>query len=311
VAYEASSHGLSQFREGLRVVAGGFTNLSRDHLDYHETMEAYFAAKMRLFDEVVADGGSAVVWADDAWSEALAHVAARGLTALTVGEGRERSAWRAAPHATGQVLELERRRHAQGDPAADRGLSGGQCAGRGRAGDRQRRRWRAHARCALAAATGARAARTRRDQPRRARRSMSIMPIPPMRSRRRCARMWAAADHGARRGGDRDSGKRGPMGAAACAGSDVVIVTDDNPRGEDPAAIRAAVMAGCDCQRRAKWPTPRRHRRCREPAGAGDIVLVAGKGHEQGQIVGRGEAMRVLPFDDVQVARECVGEITG
>src|SRR5690606_22004239 len=70
VAYEASSHGLSQFRnEGVRVVAGAFTNLSRDHLDYHPTMEDYFAAKMRLFDEVVADDGTAVVWMDDAWSK--------------------------------------------------------------------------------------------------------------------------------------------------------------------------------------------------------------------------------------------------
>jgi UDP-N-acetylmuramoyl-L-alanyl-D-glutamate--2,6-diaminopimelate ligase len=112
-------------------------------------------------------------------------------------------------------------------------------------------------------------------------------------------------------GGDRDAGKRAPMGAAACAGSDVVIVTDDNPRGEDPAAIRAAVMAGCDgkavevADRRAAIAA------AVSQAGKGDIVLVAGKGHEQGQIVGRGEAMRVLPFDDVQVARECVGEITG
>jgi UDP-N-acetylmuramoyl-L-alanyl-D-glutamate--2,6-diaminopimelate ligase len=101
------------------------------------------------------------------------------------------------------------------------------------------------------------------------------------------------------------------MGAAACAGSDLVIVTDDNPRGEDPAAIRAAVMAGCSekavevADRRAAIAT------AVSQAGAGDIVLVAGKGHEQGQIVGRGEAMRVLPFDDVQVARECVGEIAG
>ncbi|MCH7627712.1 MAG: UDP-N-acetylmuramoyl-L-alanyl-D-glutamate--2,6-diaminopimelate ligase, partial [Proteobacteria bacterium] len=75
VAYEASSHGLDQFRnEGLRVIAGAFTNLSRDHLDYHATMEDYFAAKMRLFDEVVADDGCAVIWADDAWSaQAVEH----------------------------------------------------------------------------------------------------------------------------------------------------------------------------------------------------------------------------------------------
>jgi UDP-N-acetylmuramoyl-L-alanyl-D-glutamate--2,6-diaminopimelate ligase len=90
-AYEASSHGLAQFRnEGLPVAAGGFTNLSRDHLDYHADMDAYFAAKMRLFDEVIVDGGAAVVWADDAWSDrAIAHAKARGLRLLTVGEKGE------------------------------------------------------------------------------------------------------------------------------------------------------------------------------------------------------------------------------
>jgi UDP-N-acetylmuramoyl-L-alanyl-D-glutamate--2,6-diaminopimelate ligase len=85
----------------------------------------------------------------------------------------------------------------------------------------------------------------------------------------------------------------------------MVIVTDDNPRGEDAGLIRAAVMAGCTIASDVREVgTPRRDCRRRGAAGAGDIVLVAGKGHEQGQIVGRGEAMRVLPFDDVQVARE-------
>ena len=93
VAYEASSHGLDQYRnEGLRVVAGGFTNLSRDHLDYHATMDAYFAAKMRLFDEVVAPDGTAVIWADDAWSaKAIKHANMRGLKLFTVGAGGDGS----------------------------------------------------------------------------------------------------------------------------------------------------------------------------------------------------------------------------
>jgi len=95
------------------------------------------------------------------------------------------------------------------------------------------------------------------------------------------------------------------MGAAAVAGADHVIVTDDNPRGEDPATIRAEVMAGCDG--RAVDVGDRRSAitAAIAKAKAGDIVLIAGKGHEQGQIVGRGEATRVLPFDDVAVAREC------
>jgi UDP-N-acetylmuramoyl-L-alanyl-D-glutamate--2,6-diaminopimelate ligase len=105
-------------------------------------------------------------------------------------------------------------------------------------------------------------------------------------------------------GGDRDQGKRADMGAVAARLSDVVIVTDDNPRSEDPAAIRRALLEGA--------PDAREIGDRREAIAAavamarkGDIVLIAGKGHEQGQIVGAGESERVLPFDDVSVAREC------
>ncbi len=91
VAYEASSHGLDQYRsEGLTVAAAAFTNFSRDHLDYHGTMEAYFEAKMRLFDEVVDGQGAAVVWTGDPRSgEVIDHARRRGLTLLTVGPGGE------------------------------------------------------------------------------------------------------------------------------------------------------------------------------------------------------------------------------
>jgi UDP-N-acetylmuramoyl-L-alanyl-D-glutamate--2,6-diaminopimelate ligase len=106
-------------------------------------------------------------------------------------------------------------------------------------------------------------------------------------------------------GGDRDAGKRAPMGAAAVAGADLVIVTDDNPRGEDPAAIRAEIMAGCDGRARDIGDRRSAITAAIAEAKAGDIVLIAGKGHEQGQIIGRGDAIRVLPFDDVAVAREC------
>ena len=99
---------------------------------------------------------------------------------------------------------------------------------------------------------------------------------------------------------------KAPMGAAALAGSDVVIVTDDNPRGEDPAAIRAMVLEGAAGAREVADRREAIAAAVAE-AGEGDIVLVAGKGHEQGQIVGRGENARVLPFDDVKVARECAG----
>jgi UDP-N-acetylmuramoyl-L-alanyl-D-glutamate--2,6-diaminopimelate ligase len=104
-------------------------------------------------------------------------------------------------------------------------------------------------------------------------------------------------------GGDRDPGKRGPMGAAAAANADKVIVTDDNPRGENPAAIRSAILASAG---RAEEIGDRRSAIAAAVAAAGpdDVVLVAGKGHEVGQIVGRDADMRVLPFDDAQVVRE-------
>ena len=106
-------------------------------------------------------------------------------------------------------------------------------------------------------------------------------------------------------GGDRDQGKRPDMGRIAAAQSDLGIVTDDNPRSEDPATIRAMVLAGGTGQLRDGGE--RRAAICLAlaEAGAGDVVLIAGKGHEQGQIVGAGDTMRVLPFDDVTVAREC------
>jgi UDP-N-acetylmuramoyl-L-alanyl-D-glutamate--2,6-diaminopimelate ligase len=110
-------------------------------------------------------------------------------------------------------------------------------------------------------------------------------------------------------GGDRDHGKRGPMGAAAASGSDLVIVTDDNPRGEDPAAIRAAVLAGAGDRAQEIGDRRAAIGAAIEQAQEGDIVLIAGKGHEQGQIVGSGTETRVLPFDDVTVARECAGGI--
>jgi UDP-N-acetylmuramoyl-L-alanyl-D-glutamate--2,6-diaminopimelate ligase len=111
-------------------------------------------------------------------------------------------------------------------------------------------------------------------------------------------------------GGDRDMGKRAPMGEVAAAHSELVIVTDDNPRGEDPAAIRLQILAGATGAREVG---DRRAaiRAAIAEAGAGDIVLVAGKGHEQGQIVGAGDTVRVLPFDDVTVARECAAELAG
>ena len=137
VAYEASSHGLAQYRnEGVRVVAAAFTNLSRDHLDYHKDMEDYFAAKMRLFDEIVTDGGAAVIWSDDVWSpRASEHARRRGLRLFTVGEAGDGNVdgirlLARSPTQLGQELELE-----QGTP-----LRGQEPIRQGR--DRNRYRYR-------------------------------------------------------------------------------------------------------------------------------------------------------------------------
>ena len=315
LAYEASSHGLAQFRnEGPRVAAGAFTNLSRDHLDYHATMDDYFAAKMRLFDEIVADEGAGVVWADDVWSQrATERVRGRGLRLLTVGE-RGDSIRLLARSATllGQTLEIayEGAQHTVTLP-----LIGAYQAAN------------ALVSAALVIATGGDADET----------FAALARLQPVRGRLERAALTPAGapvyvdyahtpdaleaaiaalrPHTAGRliavfgaGGDRDQGKRPEMARKACALADVVIVTDDNPRGEDPAAIRAMILAG------AKGAREIADRRAAIAAAvgearSGDIVLIAGKGHEQGQIVGAGEDMRILPFDDVEVARECAGAI--
>lgn len=312
VAYEASSHGLDQFRnEGLRVTAGAFTNLSRDHLDYHATMDDYFAAKMRLFDEVVSDDGTAVIWADDAWSnKAVEHAGRRGLRLLTVGEqGASVRLLSRTPTQLGQVLEIE---HEGTTRKVTLPLIGAYQAAN------------ALLAAGLVLATGGNPARTfealSRLQPVRGRLERAAInragaPVyvdyahtPDAIE----AAIAALRPHVAGRlitvfgaGGDRDGGKRPEMGRAACAGSDVVIVTDDNPRGEDAASIRAAVLAGCDAHAREIGDRRAAIAAAIAMAVRDDIVLVAGKGHEQGQIIGRGDAARVLPFDDVQVAREC------
>ncbi|MXO72793.1 UDP-N-acetylmuramoyl-L-alanyl-D-glutamate--2,6-diaminopimelate ligase [Alteraurantiacibacter buctensis] len=317
VAYEASSHGLSQYRnEGLSVAAGAFTNLSRDHLDYHAGMEDYFAAKMRLFTEVVRDGGTAVIWADDEWSaRAMAVAQQRGLALLTVGEGgKTLHLVSRVPGHLGQDLEIVyegvtrkvRLPLIGAYQVANALVSAG-----------------------LVLATGGEPAHVfdalSRLQPVRGRLERAVIaqggaPVyvdyahtPDALE----AAIAALRPHVTGRlitvfgaGGDRDTGKRGPMGAAAVAGSDLVIVTDDNPRGEDPAAIRAAVLAGAPG---ATEIGDRRQaiRAAIAAAGKDDIVLIAGKGHEQGQIIGRGDQTRVLPFDDVAVARECAAELAG
>ncbi|MGC1271906.1 MAG: UDP-N-acetylmuramoyl-L-alanyl-D-glutamate--2,6-diaminopimelate ligase [Croceibacterium sp.] len=317
VAFEASSHGLSQFRnEGLPVMAGAFTNLSRDHLDYHADMEDYFAAKMRLFSEVVAAEGAAVIWADDAWSDrAVAVARQRGLRLLTVGEkGEDLTLLARTPGHLGQELlvrcdGVDRRVMLPligAYQAANALLAAGLAMASGIAApavfDALGRLQPVRGRLERAAITGTGAPVY-----------VDYAHTPDALG----AAIEALRPHVAGRlitvfgaGGDRDRGKRAPMGEIATVKSDMVFVTDDNPRGEDPAAIRAEVMAGAVG---AEEIGDRRSaiRAAIAAAGRDDIVLVAGKGHEQGQIVGAGDALRVLPFDDVTVARECAAELAG
>ena len=312
VAYEASSHGLDQFRnEGLAVAAGAFTNFSRDHLDYHADMESYFAAKMRLFDEVVAEGGTAVIWADGSRWNALAaqYAAKRGLNVLTVGpEGETIRLAGREPTQLGQELELhhdglERRvtlpligeyQAANALVSAGLALATGTNAGAVFDGLARLQPVRGRLERAAITASGAPVYVDYAHTP-----DALIAAIAALRPHvsGKLVTVFGA-------GGDRDEGKRTPMGRAATDGSDMVIVTDDNPRGEDPAAIRAAVLAGAPGARDIGGRREAIAAAIAE-AGRGDIVLVAGKGHEQGQIVGSGENMQVLPFDDVEVAREC------
>jgi len=315
VAYEASSHGLSQYRnEGLAVAAGAFTNLSRDHLDYHADMEDYFAAKMRLFGEVVSDGGAAVVWADDEWSgRVLKRVRQRGLRLFTVGEhGEDIRLLGCEPTHLGQELEIE---IAGENKVIMLPLIGAYQVAN------------ALTAAGLVLATGGEPARILdglgRLQPVRGRLERAAITAggaPVYVDYAHTPDALGAAIEALRphvegrlitvfgAGGDRDRGKRAPMGAVAADLSDVVIVTDDNPRGEDPAAIRAALLEGAGPQAQEIGDRRAAIAAAIAEAGRDDIVLIAGKGHEQGQIVGTGAEMRVLPFDDVTVARECAGE---
>ncbi|HEY9092377.1 UDP-N-acetylmuramoyl-L-alanyl-D-glutamate--2,6-diaminopimelate ligase [Parasphingorhabdus sp.] len=315
--FEASSHGLSQYRtEGLPVQVGVFTNLSRDHLDYHGDMDSYFEAKMRLFDEVVEEGGTAVVWADDKWSGAVTkRVMERGLHIFTVGEqGTALRLLSRTPTQLGQVLMVE----AQGNThRISLPLIGAYQA--------------ANVLCAagVVLSTGGKLEdvfdHLQRVQPVRGRLERAVItkvgaPIyvdyahtpDGLRAAIDALRPHVGGQNTGGRlitvfgaGGDRDKGKRPDMGKVAAELSDITIVTDDNPRSEDPAVIRAEILAGAPG---AQEVGDRRAAIAHaiSLAGADDIILLAGKGHEQGQIIGD----RVIPFDDVEVARECASENT-
>ena len=313
-AMEASSHGLDQRRlDGVRLAAAAFSNITQDHLDYHPDFIAYLAAKAALFDRVLPEDGVAVVNIDDPHGPHMAEIAAaRGQDLITVGRraGADLHITGQRFDPTGQMLRFdwEDRSH-----QVRLDLIGGFQA--------------ENAALAACLAIGAGADPDR-----------VIAALPSMTTVRGRMQLAATRDNGAAvfvdyahtpdavatalralrphvmgrltaligAGGDRDRGKRPLMGQAAAQFADAVIVTDDNPRTEDAASIRAAVRAGCPG---AAEVADRAEAILRgvDALGPGDALLICGKGHETGQIVGAD----VLPFDDAEQASLAVSALDG
>jgi UDP-N-acetylmuramoyl-L-alanyl-D-glutamate--2,6-diaminopimelate ligase len=301
LAFEASSHGLDQFRlDGVRIAAGGFTNLTRDHMDYHPDEAHYLAAKLRLFRDLVAPGGAAVISADHECSPQVIEAArVRGLRIIAVGRDGAGEGIRlveAAVEGFAQRLTLEHRgrKHAiklplVGEFQIENALvAAGLAIGTGSEADAVF--------AALEHLEGAKGRLERVGEHNGAPIFVDYAHKPDalakaLQALRPYAKRKLVVIFGA--GGDRDAGKRPIMGAIAAENADRIIVTDDNPRSENPATIRAAILAA------AKGATDIGDRAEAIRAGisalqAGDALLIAGKGHETGQIVGD----KVLPFSD-------------
>jgi UDP-N-acetylmuramoyl-L-alanyl-D-glutamate--2,6-diaminopimelate ligase len=303
LAFEASSHGLDQYRlDGVRIAAGGFTNLSRDHMDYHPDVAHYLAAKLRLFRDLVAAGGAAVISADHDCSQQVIDAAReRGLRVIDVGrradgagEGIRLEA--ASIEGFAQQLALEHcgRRHMiklplVGEFQIENALvAAGLAIGTGSAPD--------DVFASLEHLEGAKGRLERVGEHNGAPIFVDYAHKPDalakaLQALRPYARRKLVVIFGA--GGDRDAGKRPLMGAIAVENADHVIVTDDNPRSENPETIRAAIL---DAAKGASDIGDRTEAIRTGIAGLepGDALLIAGKGHETGQIVGD----KTLPFSD-------------
>ncbi|MDB5651864.1 MAG: UDP-N-acetylmuramoyl-L-alanyl-D-glutamate--2,6-diaminopimelate ligase [Hyphomicrobiales bacterium] len=306
---EASSHGLDQRRlDGLKIAAGAFTNLSRDHLDYHPDLASYLDAKLRLFDTLLAPGAAAIVNADsDVAPQVIAAAQARGLKLFTVGRSRSDLtlvALEAEPDANRVVLRYAGREYALHIPLAgdfmvsNALVAAGLCIVTGSVPDLVL--------AALEHLEGAPGRLERVGDKRGAPIFVDYAHKPDA-----LEKVLAALRPLARRrlvvvvgcGGDRDAGKRPLMGAIASHGADVVIITDDNPRSEDPAKIRAAILAAApgaleigDRGAAIKAAV--------DMLETGDVLVVAGKGHETGQVI----AGKTLPFSDHDAVRAALKE---
>jgi UDP-N-acetylmuramoyl-L-alanyl-D-glutamate--2,6-diaminopimelate ligase len=309
-ALEASSHGLDQFRlDGLRLTAAGFSNLTRDHLDYHGSLDSYRAAKLRLFAELLPPRATAVVNADmdRVTLDALFDIAARRRQKVfSVGEaGETLRLLHAAPAPTGQALQIEVRGRLRtietslpGRFQADNVLMAAclaEVTGAPDALDHIPKLRGVRGRMELAATlpNGAAAYVDYAHTPDALQRVLTA--LRPHAGSHRIVCVFGA-------GGDRDPGKRPLMGQKVYENADLAIVTDDNPRGENPQNIRHGILAACpgaiEIGDRA---------RAIEAGLAelrpGDVLVVAGKGHEQGQTVGP----HTIPFDDASTIRRLAG----
>jgi UDP-N-acetylmuramoyl-L-alanyl-D-glutamate--2,6-diaminopimelate ligase len=310
LAIEASSHGLDQYRlDGLRLAAGAFTNITRDHLDYHPSFEAYLAAKLRLFEVLLEPGAAAVIDVDHDHADAVVTAArARGLSIVSVGrKGASIRLRDAAIEGFAQMLRIE---HGGKDYRLRLPLVG------------EFQVENALVAAGLAIATGSDA--------------ISVFPTLEHLTGAKGRLELVGANRGAPifidyahkpdalakaldalratatgklvvvfgAGGDRDRGKRPLMGAVAAAKADRVIVTDDNPRSENPAAIRASIMTAVPNATEIGDRREAIHSAI-SALGTGDVLLIAGKGHETGQIIGD----RVVPFSDHEAVAAALEEL--
>jgi len=311
VAIEASSHGLDQYRlDGVRFRAAAFTNLTRDHLDYHKSEQGYFYAKARLFGELVGPGDAAVINSDSSWGAVLDDIAwARGLEKLTVGRGKD-AALRLVnqrAEATGQhvAFVFEGRTYEAALPlmggfqAENALLAAGLVIATG--GDVD------GCFAALGALEGvpgrmelvgvsARGGAVFVDYAHTPDGLSTVLQAARAHSPNKLHLVFGC-------GGDRDKGKRPQMGAIAARYADEIYVTDDNPRSETASTIRSEILATASSAR----DIDDRRSAIEEAISnlrAGDMLVVAGKGHEEGQIVGED----ILPFSDIETVKTILAD---
>ncbi len=313
-AMEASSHGLDQRRlDGVRLVAAGFTNLTQDHLDYHGDMASYFAAKLGLFGRVLGDDAAVVVNLDDPYADKVVELAQdRGLAVLGTGTDEE-----------ADLRILNQRFDATGQEVRFRWIDDVHQVRLNLIGGFQAGNVAVAAGLAMAAGADPEAVMAALPRLSTVQGRMQLVA-----TRRNGAAVYVDYAHtpdavatalralrphvmgriivvlGA--GGDRDTSKRLPMGQAAAEFADLVYVTDDNPRSEAPAAIRAAVMAGCPAATEV-GDRAEAILRAVDALQPGDALLIAGKGHETGQEI----AGQIYPFDDAEQASVAVAALDG